>query len=61
VWNPTTSFADVTEYFAAPLLAVRTLKSDPVVGLPEGKAEQLDTVDDEWRVNGKRGVIQFKG
>lgn len=60
LWEPTTPIADVVNYFPAPLLALRTLKSDPVVGLPTGMAEHLDTIDTQWRVNGKRGVIQGK-
>lgn len=61
LWQPETPFADATEYFTAPLLALRTLKSDPIVGLPPGMADRLAQADDEWRVNGQRGVIQFKG
>src|SRR5258705_413727 len=58
--EPDVPFADVTDYFPAPLLALRTLKSDAVVGLKTGLEEQLDKEDARWRVNGKRGVIQFK-
>jgi uncharacterized protein with ATP-grasp and redox domains len=60
LWQPETPFAQVVSYFDAPLLVLRTMKSDPVVGLPIGMAEQLDTVDVDWRTNGKRGVAQFK-
>ena len=60
LWASDTPFADVTAYFPAPLLALRTLKSDAVVGLASGLAAQLDVEDAKWRVNGKRGVIQFK-
>lgn len=60
LWKPDVPFADVTEYFSAPLLALRTLKSDVIVGLKSGLAAQLDGEDARWRVNGKRGVIQFK-
>jgi hypothetical protein len=28
-------------------------------GLAEGEAEQLDTLDPKWQVNGKFGVVQF--
>jgi hypothetical protein len=45
-------------YFPAPFVALRTLKSDPIVGLSPGLAERLEQVDAEWRVNGKRGMIQ---
>ena len=60
LWEADAPFADVTDYFPAPLLALRTLKSDAIVGLPSGLAAQLDGEDTRWRVNGKRGVIQFK-
>ncbi len=60
LWPADTPFTDVTSYFPAPLLALRTLKSDPVVGLPAGMDEKLNGLDARWRVNGRRGVIQFK-
>ena len=61
VWPAHTPFADVLSYLDAPVLCLRTLKSDPVVGLPTAEtAAQLDRDDPQWRVNGRRGVIQFK-
>ena len=60
LWPTDTPFAAVTDYFPAPLLALRTLKSDTLVGLPNGMAEQLEAIDPQWRVNGRRGVIQYK-
>ncbi|MBN8618084.1 MAG: DUF89 family protein [Anaerolineae bacterium] len=60
LWPATTPFAQVTAHFPAPLLALRTLKSDPIVGLPHGLAEHLDAQDHRWRVNGRRGVLQFR-
>lgn len=60
LWPADTPFVAVTDYFPAPLLALRTLKSDPVVGLPAGMDEKLNGMDARWRVNGRRGVIQFK-
>jgi uncharacterized protein with ATP-grasp and redox domains len=61
LWPPEQPFADVTAYFPAPLLALRTLKSDPIVGLPSGQAQRLDAIDPSWRVNGKRGVASLGG
>jgi len=61
IWETTTPFSQVVESFPAPLLTLRTLKSDPVVGLPQGLAAQLDRQDPTWRINGKRGVIQYAG
>jgi uncharacterized protein with ATP-grasp and redox domains len=57
IWPAETPLGQVA-HFPCPLLALRTLKSDPVVGLPAGLAERLDSVDDQWRVNGRRGVLQ---
>ncbi|KAJ9052692.1 Hairy/enhancer-of-split with YRPW motif protein 2 [Entomophthora muscae] len=44
-----------------PVLALRTVKSDPVVGLQGGivQASKLDTIDKEWRLNGRYALIQF--
>ncbi len=58
-WDPTTPFDQVMSYFPYPLLALRTLKSTPVVGLPPGLPAQLDQTDREWRTNAKRGVVQL--
>jgi len=59
IWPEDTTFAQAVDYFPAPLLALRTLKSDGLVGLRPGLADELDRIDPEWRVNGRRGVIQF--
>jgi hypothetical protein len=59
VWPVSTPFADVTAAFPAPLLALRTLKSDAIVGVSEERARSLDAADATWRVNGKRGVASF--
>ncbi len=42
-----------------PLLALRTCKSGTVVGLEQGKSQELDMVDAGWRENGKFGMVQF--
>ena len=61
MWSPHTPFNNVVDYLDAPALCLRTLKSDPLVGLPSAEAaEQLDRAEPDWRVNGKRGLIQFK-
>ncbi len=59
-WPPTTSFAQATAYFPAPLVALRTLKAELIVGLAPGQAEQAAAADPDWLVNGKRGVIQAR-
>ena len=61
LWPVDSPFRDVMSYLDAPVLCLRTLKSDPIVGLPSAAiAEDLDRSDPTWRVNGKRGLIQFK-
>jgi uncharacterized protein with ATP-grasp and redox domains len=59
VYPVDTALDVVLHYLPAPLLALRTLKSDPVLGLTRETATHLDSIDEEWRVNGERGVIQF--
>jgi hypothetical protein len=59
-WPPTTSFARATAYFPAPLVALRTLKAELIVGLEPGQAEETAAQDPEWLINGKRGVIQAR-
>ena len=61
LWPVETPFSQVMAYLDVPVLCLRTLKSDPIAGLPTASiAEQLDRDDPQWRVNGKRGLIQFK-
>ncbi|KAI9105998.1 hypothetical protein DFS34DRAFT_574725 [Phlyctochytrium arcticum] len=43
------------------LLFLRTCKSDPVVGLQSGQAEDLSAKASDWRTNGRYGMIQFQG
>ncbi|MGE5140859.1 MAG: damage-control phosphatase ARMT1 family protein [Rudaea sp.] len=59
-WPFTTRFARVVDYFPAPLVALRTLKAEEIVGLEPGRAEQERAADADWLVNGKRGVVQAR-
>jgi uncharacterized protein with ATP-grasp and redox domains len=59
-WDPTTPFAYVTRYFPAPLVALRTLKAEEIVGLSPGLMQDLARIDPNWMVNGKRGVVQAR-
>ena len=54
-----TPLSAVVDYMPVSTLFLRTLKSDPLCGVAQSVADKLDTKDPEWRVNGKRGVIQF--
>ncbi len=43
----------------APILLLRTMKSDCLAGLDDAAASRLDKKDPDWRTNGKRGVVQL--
>ena len=60
-WPHDTRMEDVTRYFPAPFVALRTLKGEIMVGLAPDEADQLAADDPEWLINGKRGVIQLVG
>ena len=57
-WPPVSSFVNVTAYYPTPFISLRTLKSELITGLSEGLAERLSLQEPDWRVNGRRGVIQ---
>jgi uncharacterized protein with ATP-grasp and redox domains len=59
-WPPETPFAEVVSDFPAPLVTLRTLKAEVIVGLPPGLAERTRAADPGWMVNGRRGVIQAR-
>ncbi len=58
-WPATTPFAEVTGYFPGPVAALRTVKSDAVVGLDPATAQALEP-EPGWRSSGTRAVIQFR-
>jgi hypothetical protein len=58
-WPPTTRLEDVTGYFPASFLTLRTLKAEIIVGLREGLAEALSAAEPDWLVNGRRGLIHL--
>jgi damage-control phosphatase, subfamily III len=42
-----------------PLLFLRTMKSDVIAGVTDATVAELDAADCQWRINGRRGVIQL--
>jgi damage control phosphatase ARMT1-like protein len=59
-WDPITSFDQATAYFPAPLVALRTLKAELIVGLSPGEPKRLSQIDPDWMVNGRRGMVQAR-
>jgi hypothetical protein len=60
-WPADTPFAAVTDYFPGPVVAVRTLKSDVVVGVPPEVLSRLDATGERWRTSGAHALIQANG
>jgi uncharacterized protein with ATP-grasp and redox domains len=58
LWPPSAPLAAACSYISTPIVCLRTMKSDPVLGLPEGLAERLDASEPEWRIDGRRGLVQ---
>jgi len=58
LWPPSAPFAAACEPLGAPIVCLRTMKSDPVLGLPEGLAERLDATEPGWRIDARRGLVQ---
>lgn len=58
-WNFQLPFDSVVDYLPVPLVALRVLKADVVVGLTPREIHKARTVDPRWMVDGRWGVIQF--
>lgn len=60
MWPVDTPFADVTHHFPGPVAALRTLKSDVLVGVPAQVAAGLDATGEPWRTTGTHAMIQVR-
>ena len=58
-WLFTTPLSDIANYFPAPFVAVRNLKSEVVTNLEPDQIEILNEQDPLWLTNGKWDIIQF--
>ncbi|MGW2279027.1 damage-control phosphatase ARMT1 family protein [Streptomyces sp. NPDC001770] len=59
-WEATVPFADRTAYFPGAVAALRTLKSDVVVGLEQGVLDTLEQSGAPWRTSGTHALIQVR-
>jgi Damage-control phosphatase ARMT1-like domain len=59
-WPPSTSFASLTGYFSGSVAALRTLKSDVVVGLDQQMLATLSVTGEQWRTIGRHAAIQAR-
>ncbi|MFI6062153.1 damage-control phosphatase ARMT1 family protein [Streptomyces sp. NPDC051286] len=60
LWDPTEPFADLAAYFPGAVAALRTLKSDVIVGLEEGTLDALERSGAAWRTSGTHALIQVR-
>lgn len=58
-WPFTTPFESIVRYFPAPVLALRTLKSEVAAGLDEATIERANGEDPDWLTDGEWGLIQL--
>lgn len=58
-WSFSTSFTEIMSYFPAPLLGLRTLKSDLAAGIAPERVAALTAQGELWTTSGRYGVIQF--
>ncbi|MDD5371207.1 MAG: damage-control phosphatase ARMT1 family protein [Anaerolineaceae bacterium] len=58
-WAFTQPVQDVCSYLPAPLLALRSLKSEIVVGMTKAQIESAGKQDKDWMIDGKWGLIQL--
>ena len=59
-WDYSAPFEDVVgHYFPCPVCALRTLKAEVGCGMEKSKVENAKSLDDQWLVNGRFGVVQF--
>jgi hypothetical protein len=59
-WDPTLPFASATAHLPGPAVALRTLKSEVIVGLDHEAVAGLDAADPTWRTNGTRALVQAR-
>ncbi|WP_232792592.1 damage-control phosphatase ARMT1 family protein [Actinacidiphila yeochonensis] len=58
LWPPTTPFTATVGHFPSSVTALRTLKSDVVVGVDAATLARLDGSGTPWRTNGRHAVVQ---
>ena len=58
-WRITKSIKPRVSYFEKPLLILRSLKSDTLLGIDGATARRYDTAQPNWKTTGDYGMIQF--
>ncbi|MCO1655756.1 ARMT1-like domain-containing protein [Pseudonocardia humida] len=58
-WPPGTGLAHATAHLPGPVVALRTLESEVVVGVPEARTAELDRRAPDWRIAGTHALVQL--
>lgn len=59
-WDYSAPFEDIVgAYFPCPVCALRTLKAELGCGMEPDQVQRAKSLDDEWMVNGRFGVVHF--
>ncbi|WP_442809382.1 damage-control phosphatase ARMT1 family protein [Streptomyces sp. NBC_01335] len=59
-WEATVPFAGLTAHFPGAVAALRTLKSDVVVGLEQDMLDALEASGTAWRTSGTHALVQVR-
>jgi len=59
IWPSEASWSEAVKAMPAPFLALRTIKSDTLVGVDADTVRRLNRHDEEWRTKGTYGVAQY--
>ncbi|MCB2202725.1 protein-glutamate O-methyltransferase family protein [bacterium] len=59
-WPPTTPIGTAAGHFPTAFVSLRTMKAELVVGLTGDQVADLEAnAEEDWQINGKRGMITF--
>jgi len=58
-WPTTTATVELLHYFPVPVVLLRTLKAELIVGLKPGEAEEIEAQSPDWLISGNYGLIQY--
>ncbi|MER6501204.1 damage-control phosphatase ARMT1 family protein [Streptomyces sp. NPDC001455] len=61
LWGTTMPFAVRTAHFPGAVAALRTLKSDVIVGLDQATSDTLERSGAAWRTSGTHALVQVRG
>lgn len=58
-WPAITETARLLEFFPIPVILLRTIKAELIVGLRPGEAERISAHSPDWLISGNYGLIQY--